>query len=170
HGHFSLFGSLHRRFIQVADGFDLPFALGIVWRRQPVADQVRLEIPFFNRRAACRGEICWMIPRAIASSAISRPVHWLMGRALGCSQAIAINWQVCSALIWLFLPGRGTSLSRSCTARSASATGCQASQRVRQARTVSTLTPSSRAIWLWFLPALASKMMRPLRASCWLVL
>ena len=31
------------------------------------------------------------------------------------------------------------------------------------------LAPSSRAIWLLFLPALASKMMRPLSAICWLV-
>ena len=43
----------------------------------------------------------------------------------------------------------------------------QVSQRVRQARTVSTLRPRWRAIWLLFLPALASKMMRPLSATCW---
>src|SRR6266853_1301342 len=72
HGLFSLLGSLRRLFIHGADGFDLPFALRIWGWRQPVPDQVWLEIPFFNRRAACRGEICLTIPRAIASSAISR--------------------------------------------------------------------------------------------------
>src|SRR5512142_341866 len=153
HRHFSLLGSRRCFFIHDADGFDLLVALSILGWGQPIADQVRLEIPFFKRRAACRGEICLMIPRAIASLAISRPVHWLMGRSLGCSHAMAINWQCCSALIWLLLPGRGASLSRSCTERSASATLCKVSQRLRQARTVSTLTSSLQAIWLLFLPA-----------------
>src|SRR6266700_1659073 len=170
HGHFSLLGSRRCLLIHDADGFDLLVTLRLLGRGQPVPHQVRLQIPFFNKRAACRGEICLMIPRAIASSAISRPVHWLIGRSLGCSQAIAINWQVCSAVIWLLRPERVTSLSRPCTERSARATGCKVSQRVRQARAVSTLTPNSRAIWLLFLPALASKMMRPLSAICWLVL
>ena len=44
-------------------------------RGQPVAEAVRLQAPFFSSRAACRGEICWTIPRLITSSAISRPVH-----------------------------------------------------------------------------------------------
>src|SRR5438270_1333588 len=169
HGHFSLLSSPRRFCIHRADGRDLLVALRLVRRSQPIADQVRLEIVFFNKRAACRGEICLMMPRRMTSSAISRPVHWLMGRSLGCSQAIAITWQICSALIWLLLPGRGTSLSRSCTDRSASAMLWKASQRLRQARTVSTLTSSSRAIWLLFLPASASKMMRALSATCWAV-
>ena len=59
--------------------------------REPVAEAVRLEPPFFSSRAACRGEICSTMPRAITSSAISGPVHWLMGRPafLGASQANA---------------------------------------------------------------------------------
>ena len=107
HDHFSLLGSLRRLCIHAADGFDLSVTLRLLGRGQPIADQVWLETPFFNRRAACRGEICLMMPRRITSSAISRPVHWLMGRSLGCSQDMAITWQVCSAVIWLLLPGRG---------------------------------------------------------------
>jgi len=42
---------------------------------QPIAESVRLETPFLSNRAACRGEICSMMPRAITSAAISRPVH-----------------------------------------------------------------------------------------------
>jgi hypothetical protein len=75
--------------IDRADDSDGCFEMGILWRGEPIADQMRLEIPFFNRRAACRGEICAMIPRAITSSAISLPVQWLIGRSLGCSQANA---------------------------------------------------------------------------------
>jgi hypothetical protein len=55
-------------------------------RSQPRADQMRLEVPFFKSRAACRGEICATMPRRLTSSAISRPVHWLIGRCFGCSQ------------------------------------------------------------------------------------
>jgi len=40
---------------------------------------MRLETPFFSRRAAWRGEICSTMPRAFSSSAISRSVHWLIG-------------------------------------------------------------------------------------------
>ena len=90
-------------------------------------------LPLFPRRAACRGEICLIIPRRITSSAISRPVHWLIGRSLGCEHPIAITWQICSAVIWLLLPGRGTSRSRSCTDRSASAMFCKASVCARRA-------------------------------------
>jgi hypothetical protein len=49
------------------------------------------EIPFCKRRAVWRGEMCSIIPRAITSSAISRPVQWRMGRSLGCSQDNAIS-------------------------------------------------------------------------------
>jgi len=111
-----------------------------------------------------------MMPRRITSSASSRPVHWLMGRSLGCSQASACTWQTCSAVICDGRPGRGTSARRSATDRSSGAMPCNPSQRVRQARTVSTLMPNSRAIWLLFLPASAAKIIRPRKASCWLVL
>ena len=52
----------------------------IVARREPIADQVRLEIPLLSSRAAWRGEIVATMPRAVISSAISRPLHWLIGR------------------------------------------------------------------------------------------
>lgn len=96
---FVLFGPLWSLLINLTDGSNDGFFLWISWRGQPVPDQVRLEIVFFNRRAACRGEICAMMPRAITSAASSRPVQWLMGRSLGCSHARATNWHVCSALI-----------------------------------------------------------------------
>ena len=75
HGALSLFSQGRCVMIQGTDGRDGAFALRINRRRQPIADQMRLEIPFFKRRAAWRGEICSMMPRAITSSAISRPVQ-----------------------------------------------------------------------------------------------
>lgn len=65
--------------------------LRVCWRREPVTDQVRLEIPFFKRRVAWRGEMCAIMPRVITSSASSRPLQWLMGRSLGCSHARAMS-------------------------------------------------------------------------------
>ena len=90
HDPFSLFGQLRSLLIHLTDSPDGFLAPRINGRREPIADQVRFEIPFFNTRAACRGEICGRIPRRITSSAISRPVHWLIGRSCGCSQASAI--------------------------------------------------------------------------------
>src|SRR5579863_8387941 len=127
----------------------------VCWRRQPVADQMRLEIPFFNRRAACRGEIDGTIPRCIISSAISRPVQWLIGRSFGCSQARATIWHICSAVICDGLPGRGASVSRSATERSESGMDWKLIQRMRQLRTVSTLTFRSRAISAFLFPSAA---------------
>ena len=152
--------------IQGADGFHRFFPVLIDRWGQPVADQMRLEIPFFNSRAACRGEICAMIPRAITSSAISRPVHWLIGRSFGCSQANAIIWQVCSAVICAGRPGRGASLSRSLTDRSSSDTACKSSQRLRHWRTVSTLTSSRVQSDDYSCPLRAAKIIRPRNASC----
>src|SRR5436305_1366953 len=166
HGLFSLLGQLCGLLIHVTDRSHRFLLVRIFRRSQPIADQVGLEIPFFNNRAACRGEICAMMPRAITSSAISRPVHWLIGRSLGCSQAMAIIWQVCSALIWAARPGRGASLRRSLMGRSATETACKPIQRMRHVRTVSTLTPSSRAIWLLLLPSAAARIMRPRKACC----
>lgn len=48
-------------------------SLRVLRRREPRTNQVRLETPFFQRQAACRGEMCSMMPRAIMSSALSRP-------------------------------------------------------------------------------------------------
>lgn len=69
--------------------------------RQPIADQMRFEIPLLSNRAAWRGEIWPTMPRCLISSATSRPVHWLIGRAesAGGSQAMARIWHSCSAVI-----------------------------------------------------------------------
>src|SRR3989454_5533260 len=156
--------------IQGTERFHRVVAVLIDWRGEPIADEMRLEVPLFSRRAACRGEICSMMPRRITSSAISRPVQWLIGRSLGCSQAIAIIWHVCSAVIWDGRPGRGTSANRSLIGNSSNEAACKPIHRMRQVRTVSTLTPSSRAIWPLFFPSFASRIMRPRIASCWGVL
>lgn len=71
--------------------FDLLFPIRVCGRSQPIPDQVGLQIPFFKSRAACRGEICVMIPRRMISSANSRPVQWLMGRSFGCEHPSAIT-------------------------------------------------------------------------------
>ena len=114
-GTFPLLGSLGRARLQATplDNFLVPLLIGHFG--QPVAEQVRLEPPFFSSRAACRGEICLTIPRAMTSSAISRPVHWLMGRPAlaGASQARAAIWQRCWAVICGLTPGRGASCKRS---------------------------------------------------------
>ena len=170
HRPFALFG---QRFRLPIDLTDLPngfFFLRIHRRGQPVADQMRFEIPLFNTRAACRGEISLRIPRRFTSSAISRPVHWLIGRSLGCSQANAMIWHVCSAVISDGRPGRGTSVRRSTTETSSTDTACKPIQRIRQPRTVSTLTLSSLAISAFLFPSAAARIIRPRFASCWGVL
>src|SRR5579859_4186432 len=55
----------------------------ISWWSQPRADQMRLEVPDFRRRDACRGEMYLIIPRCIISSAISRPGKSTDGALLG---------------------------------------------------------------------------------------
>src|SRR4030088_651439 len=110
---FSLLSQAGCLFIQCTHCSDRFLPLGIVWRGQPVTDQVRLEIPFFKSRAAWRGEICFTMPRTIISSAISRPVQWLIGRSLGWSQANATIWQTCSAVISEGRPERILPLSQS---------------------------------------------------------
>src|SRR5947209_18461685 len=166
---FALLSQLGGLVIDLTDGYDGFFAMRISRGREPIADQMRLEIPLFNTRAAWRGEIVGRMPRRITSSAISRPVHWLIGRSLGCSQAMATIWQVCSAVIWACRPGRGTSHRRSFTGKSSKEAACKPIQRVRHRRTVSTQMPNSRAICELFRPWAAAKMMRPRRASCWAV-
>src|SRR6266699_5637206 len=89
HRPFALFGQRFRLPIDLADLPNGFIFLRINWWGQPVANQMRLEIPFFNIRAACRAEILDTMPRLMTSSAISRPVQWLIGRSFGCSQAIA---------------------------------------------------------------------------------
>src|SRR6266568_1791141 len=167
HGLFALLCQLRCLLIQATDRFHRFLLVRICWRGQPIADQMRLEIVFFNSRAACRGEICATMPRRMTSSAISRPVHWLIGRSFGCSQAMATIWQVCSAVIWACRPGRGTSQRRSFTGKSSKEAACKPIQRMRHMRTVSTQMPNSRAICELFLSSAAARMMRPRRASCW---
>ncbi len=56
---------------------------------------MRLAIPLLSSRLAWRGEMTAAMPRVRTSSALSRPVHWLMGRpeARGTSQASAVSRQ-----------------------------------------------------------------------------
>src|SRR6266567_1394152 len=166
HRPFALFGQRFRLPIDLADCPNGFFFLRIRRRGQPIADQMRFEIPLFNTRAACRGEISLRIPRRITSSAISRPVHWLIGRSFGCSHAKATIWHVCSALISDGRPGRGTSVRRSLTDSSERGTACKPIQRMRQLRTVSTLTLSSLAISALLFPSAAARSRCPRFASC----
>src|SRR2546429_2240540 len=166
HCAFSLFGQLWSLPIDLTDHRNGCFSLRISRRGQPIADQMRLEIPFFNTRAAWRAEILGRIPRRITSSAISCPVQWLIGRSFGCSQARAMILHICSAVISEGLPGRWTSVSRSRISSSSSETACKPIQRIRQLRTVSTLTPTILAIWLLFLPSAAARIIRPRCATC----
>src|ERR687885_1896116 len=155
--------------IDRTDGADCLRQVLLRGRGQPVAAQMRLEIPFLSRRAAWRAEIFGTMPRLTTSLAISRPVHCEIGRpaSWGVSQARATIWQRCSALIWMGRPERGTSLSRSCSENSESGMGAKASQRERQRRTVSTSRARRRAIWELLAPSAAARMMRARRASCW---
>jgi hypothetical protein len=88
---FSLFRSLGCLSVELTALHDLLFSLRVFLLVQPIPETVRLEAPFLSSRAACRGEIWLTIPRFFNSSAISLPVHWLMGRPVfaGASQARA---------------------------------------------------------------------------------
>src|SRR5438105_2548854 len=68
HRAFSLFGSLWSLLIDLAGRHNGFLALRISRWGKPIADQMRLEIPFFNNREACRGEMCSIIPRRRTSS------------------------------------------------------------------------------------------------------
>src|SRR6266849_4260514 len=145
---FALFGQLWSLSIDLTDRPHGFFFLRVRWRSQPVADQMRLQSVFFNKRAACRGEICLTIPRVITSSAISRPVHWLIGRPAfaGASHVNAAIWQRCSVVIRDGAPGRGASCKRSTMLNVLSSIPCKPTHLSRQRRTVSTLMARSRAI------------------------
>jgi len=69
---------------------------------------VGLQIPFLSSRAAWRPEMVGTIPRLTISAAISRPVHWLIGRpaALGASHARATIRHTCSGVIRAGQPDR----------------------------------------------------------------
>jgi hypothetical protein len=166
HRPFSLFGQLGSLPIDLTDRPNTAFFVRILWRGQPIADQMWLEIPFFNTRAACRGEILGTMPRRMTSSAISRPVQWLIGRSFGWSQAIATIWQVGSAVISDGRPGRGMSSKRSLVESSLSGTACNPIQRPRQVRAESTLLESSRAISAFLFPAAAASTILARFAIC----
>lgn len=112
------------------------------------------------------------MPRFLISSAISRPVQWLIGRpeSSGSSQAIAMIWHTWSAVIRAGAPGRGMSSKRSSMPSSLIGTGCRSNHLSRQRRAVCTSIPSSPAISALFFPLAAANTMRARNAICWRVL
>ena len=138
---------------------------GIRFRGQPVTDAMGLEVClFFKKRPTERCEMFGTRPRRMASSAISRWVHWLIGRSLsdGFSHVIATTAQICSGVYVAGAPDRGASASRSQTAHLSSASR----HRLRQYRAVFGQTPSSRALSRTPMPSTACKMMRARSATC----
>jgi hypothetical protein len=122
----------------------------------------------FKSLAACLGEISSTMFRAIISSAISRPVHWLIGRPdfSGTSHASASSWQRWSAVIRTGPPARGKSSRRSSTPNSSSGIGSRESHLSRHCLTMSRLTPTSRPIAELFFPSPASSMILARLAIC----
>ena len=74
----SLLGPLRGLGIHLTPLHNFLVALLIGYLRQPVAEALRLQTPFLSSRTTCRDEICSTIPQAFTSSAISRPIHWLI--------------------------------------------------------------------------------------------
>lgn len=126
----------------------------------------------FKSLAACLGEMVSTIWRLIISSAISRPVHWLMGRpaSAGGAQANASSWQRWSAVILAGAPGRGKSSNRSATLNSSKGIACNNSQRLRHRFTVLRFTPTMRSIAGAVCPLPANRMILARLAICWAVL
>lgn len=126
----------------------------------------------FKSLPACRGEMVSTMLRSINSSAISRFVHWLMGRPdfSGASQASASSSHRCSAVIRAGAPGRGRSSSRSSALSSASGIGSIDTHLWRHWLTVLRLTSVSCAIETFSLPIAASRMIRARFAICCRVL
>jgi hypothetical protein len=122
----------------------------------------------FKSLAACLGEISATMLRAIISSAISRPVHWLIGRPdfSGISHASASSWQRWSAVIRTGPPGRGRSSKRSSTLSSSSGIGSRESHLSRHCLTMSRLTSTSRPIAELSFPSPASSMILARLAIC----
>ena len=112
------------------------------------------------------------MPRFLISSAISRPVQWLIGLpvASGSAQAIATIWHSRSAVIRAGAPGRGRSSRRSSALSSLIGMGCKSNHLSRQRRAVCTSIPSSPAISALFFPLAAANTMRARNAICWRVL
>ncbi len=135
----ALLGQFGCFLIDRVDLLDFLVKAFIGFRGQPVADQVRLEAPFLSNRAAWRAEMRSRIPRLTISSAISRLVHWLIGRPAfsGFSQASCSIWQIWSAVIRAGAPGLGRSSNRSSRLKSSIEMGCKSNQRCRHNRAVS---------------------------------
>ena len=132
---------------------------------QPVTNTMRLEVClFFKKRPTERCEMFGTRPRRMASSAISRWLHWLIGRSLsdGFSHVIATTAQICSGVYVGGAPDRGASASRSQTEHLSSA--CR--HRLRQYRAVLGQTPSSRALSRTPIPSAACMIMRARSTSC----
>src|SRR5688572_29583700 len=77
---FAAFGQGRRFTIHLTHVSDFGVKLLVRRRCQPIANQVRFEIPLLSRREAWRREIPGTILRAMISSASSRLLHWLTGR------------------------------------------------------------------------------------------
>src|SRR5207247_5314350 len=154
-----------RNLVDLADVGALGIERRIGLRGQPVTDPMRLKVSFFfKKRPTERCEICGMMPRRITSSAISRWLHWLIGRSLssGRSHVSATTAQICSGVYVGGFPERGASASLS-------ATGCPSGawrQRSHQYRTVFGHTLSSRALARTPFPSATSRIMRARRANC----
>src|SRR5262249_54457236 len=115
---------------------------GIRLRGQPVADAVRLEVSlFFKKRPTERCETFGTRPRLMASSAISRWLHWLIGRPFsdGFWRFIAPFAKICGAVYVGGFPDRGASASRSPAERPP----VPCCHRFRQYRAVFGHTPTS---------------------------
>ena len=124
-----------RGLVDLADIGAFGIESGIRLRGQPVTDAMRLEVClFFKKRPTERCEMLGTRPRRMASPAISRWLHWLMGSSLsdGFSHVIATTAQICSGVNVGGAPDRGASASRSQTDCLSSA--CR--HRLRQYRTV----------------------------------
>lgn len=126
----------------------------------------------FKSLAACLGEMVSTIFRLRISSAISRPVHWLIGLpdSAGGAQASASSWQRWSAVILAGAPGRGRSSNRSATLISFSGIGSSCNQRFLHRLTVLRFTPTRPPIVGLSWPLAAKRMILARLAICWPVL
>src|SRR5215204_1046971 len=154
-----------RSLVHFADVGALGVECRIGLRGQPVPNPMRLKVGFFfKNRPTERCEICGMMPRRINSSAISRWLHWLIGRSLssGSSHVSATTAQICSAVNVAGAPERGASASRSATGWPSVAPR----QRLHQYRTVFGHTPSSRALARTPFPSATCRIRRARNANC----
>src|SRR5712692_7891397 len=148
---FPIFCSYHCSCIEIAPFHYLLFSLFILFGGEPIPELMRFQPFFLSNRAACLGEIFSTIPRAFISSAISRPVHWLIGRSAcdGASHANTAIWHRCSSVILDGFPGRWTSSKRSARANVSRSIFCNSTHLSRHFRAVSVSTLNSSAIFVF---------------------